>query len=298
MRQIAFFGLLLGLLALSACNSGSSGTLTGRVVDGFGNPLGGKFVRITLTDNPAVTNPDRWGNFIVHAPTGDYTMLITFSNPDAGFHFKLEQPVRVISGTQALGTFTMKGPINAKAWEAYRDKKWSTAIELFIQQAETARSGQMVFLPYYRVLEGEYDQNTMLTQGVLSAENGLGWCFARGLGQIDKSVTHFNAALANGYNNLDAKVGLAGVALGNGKGQEALNLLNTVIDEPGLYDSSDVHDNIGEIDLIVCKAFSQFLMGHDGYARETLRNIEAQAAVAGNPGTKDMIKLLNQFLSK
>jgi hypothetical protein len=296
MRHIAFTGIILMMLAITSCGGGSSGTLTGRVVDGFGNPLGGEFVRVTLTGNPAVTNPDRWGNFIVHAPIGDYTMKITFSNPDAGFNFHLDQPVQVTQGSHALGTFTLGGPFNEEAWIAYRDRQWAVAITLFTQQAEEARSGQMVFLPYYRIIEGEENENTLLTQGVLSAENGLGWCLARGLGDIDGAKIHYDAALSGGYNNIDAKVGLAGIALGEGNGQDALDLLDTVIDEPGLYDSSKVHDNVKEIDLMAAKALAQFLMGHDAYAQETLDGIEEQVTNAGNSGSKDTVALLNQFL--
>ena len=297
MRQIAFTGIILTLLALTACGGGGgSGTLTGRVVDGFGNGLGGSAVRITLTGNPAVHNPDQWGNFIVHAPVGDYVMHVTFSNPEAGFNYRVDENVSVVKGTQNLGNFTLRSSLNEDAWSAYRDANYSQAILLFAEQALQARSGQLVFLPYYRVLEGELDENTLLTQGVLSAENGLGWCYTRGLGDVAIGGQHFNASLADGYNNLDSKVGLAGIAIGNGNAGEAFNLLTEVIDQPGMFDSSQVHDNIKEIDLQAAQAFAQFLMGQDGFSRDAVELIEEQVMNEGNAGSREIIILLNSFL--
>jgi len=181
MRYIILAGLITIFVALSACSGGSSGALTGRVVDGFGNPLGGEAVMITLSGNPAFHRPDQWGNFIIQAPSGDYTMTISFSNPAAGFHYRLDQPVSISKGSRNLGTFTLLNIQNMDAWEQYRAEDYSGAMALFNEQASDARAGQL-WLPYMRYIEGEEDQNTLLTQGVLSAENGRGWCYSRGFG--------------------------------------------------------------------------------------------------------------------
>jgi len=296
MRNTFIASLAVFILWVSGCTSGSSGTLTGRVVDGFGYPLGGEAVMISLSGNPAVTFPDRWGNFIVHAPVGDYTMRISFSNPAAGFNYKLEEQVRVVKGTRQLGTFTLLNVQNMDAWAAYREGDYQRAMDLFSEQASLARSGQLVFLPYMRYIEGEPEQNTLLTQGVLSAENGLGWTFARGFHNSTQGRIHYRQSLAGGFNNLDAKVGLAGIAFGEGDGQTALSLLDEVIDEPGLYDSSQIHDDINEVDLIVAKSFAQFLLGQDGYSMETLESVKDRVPAEGNTGSNDLLKVMDIFL--
>jgi len=281
-------------ISLSACGGGSSGALTGRVVDGFGNPLGGEAVMITLSGNPAYHNPDQHGNFIIQAPTGSYTMRISFSNPAAGFHYNMTDAVVVTKGSRNLGTFTMLNVQNMGAWDNYRDEDYQSAISLFSEQANDARSGQL-WLPYMRYIEGEENQNTLLTQGVLSAENGLGWCFSRGYGNHTEGRVHFEQSMYGGYNNYDAKVGLAGVELGDGNAAAALALLEEVIAEPGLYDVTDLHDPINETDLIVAKALAQFLLGQDGYSQETVQMIAEKASEEGNPGSIGTLNMLEQF---
>jgi len=295
MRKIYIMILLILVTGLVSCTSGGSGTLMGRVVDGFGNPLGGDAVMVTLSNNPAVHRPDQYGNFIVHAPEGDYTMKISFANPAAGFNYYLEQPVVVAKGTRNLGTFTLLNVQNMEAWAEYRDSEYIAAIDLFSEQADRARSAQLVWLPYMRYTEGEPGQNTLLTQGVLSAENGLGWCYSRGLHNHTEGKIHFEASLSGGYNNYDAYVGLAGIALGEGDGTTALELLEKVIDEPGLYDSTQIHDNIKEVDLMAAKALAQFLLGQDGYSRQTADAIRTQVEENGNAGSRDLLNALDQF---
>lgn len=295
MRKIAFSGLLTTFLLLTACGGGSSGTLMGRVVDGFGYPLGGDAVMIKLSDNPAIHRPDRWGNFIVHAPTGEYTMRISFSNPPAGFHYKLEEDVRVVKGSKQLGTFTLLNVQNMEAWAAYREHDWNRAIKLFGEQADLARSAQLAWLPYMRYVEGEPDENTLLTQGVLSAENGLGWCYARGVGDVDAGSVHYTASLSGGYNNYDAMVGLAGIALGKGDGETAVELLQKVIDEPGYYDSSQIHDYITEVDLVAARCLAEFLLGYDGISRDTAKSIEDRLINEANMGSLDLLEALDTF---
>ena len=292
MRTIALAGLITITLALGACSEGSSGALVGRVVDGFGNPLGGPAVRITLSDNPVVNTPDQWGNFTIHAPVGDYTMLIVFSNPAGGFNYRLEEHVRISRGSKSIGTFTLFNVWNVQAWDAYRNHDWNIAIALFRYQAESARSGQVAWL---RSPEGDENENTLLTQGVLAGENGLGWCHARGLGDAGEGRMHFEAALSNGYNNYDAKVGLAGIALGKGDGLGALELLQEVIDEPGYYDSSQIHDDISEVDLIAARAFAEFLLGYDTISEKTAMQIADEVESEGNTGSKDLLEVLELF---
>ncbi len=295
MRRLTTAAMILLLLGLTACKGGSTGVLTGKVVDGYGNPLGGDAVSVTLSGNPVVNRPDQFGNFIIHAPVGDYTLAVAFHNPEAGIHLRVTQPVRVTQGSRSLGTFTLQNIENMVAWEEYCNKKWYRAIFLFQKQAESARSGE-IFLPYLRFGKGDEDQNAALTMGVHSAENGLGWCYARGLGDYDEGRSHFEAALSGGLNNVDAKVGLAGITFGDGDAAGTLALLNEVIDEPGLYDSSQVHDNIRELDLKALKAFTQFLLRQDGYCRDTLRSIEDDVVSQGNTGSQDLVKLINSFL--
>jgi len=294
MRNIILAGLIAMLLGLVACEGGSSGTLMGRVVDGFGNPLGGEAVMVTLAGNPAVNYPDRWGNFIIHAPTGDYTMRISFANPAAGYRYRLDEQVAVIHGSRQLGTFTLLNVQNMVAWTEYQSGDYDSAIRVFTTQANDARSGQ-VWLPYMRYIEGEENQNTLLTQGVLSAENGLGWCFSRGKGNIQEGKVHFDQSLFGGYNNYDACVGLAGIALGNGDAQTALDLLDKVIAEPGYYDSSQIHDSVKEVDLIAAKSLAQFLLGEDIASKETADSIAGKVAGDGNTGSNDLLIMLAKF---
>jgi hypothetical protein len=181
------------------------------------------------------------------------------------------------------------------AWTAYRNKDWQSARALFEAQASQARSAQMVFLPYMRIMEGEPDQNTLLTQGVLSAENGLGWTYARGFHDIDEAKIHFQLSLSGGYNNLDAKVGLAGIALGEGSGQTALDDLTAVIDEPGLYDSSQIHDNIKEIDLIASRSLAEFLVGQDVTSADTARSILSRVTAEGSAASTELLNILDSF---
>jgi len=288
-------GLILVLLGLSACDGGSSGTLMGRVVDGFGYPLGGEAVMISLSDNPAFHRPDEHGNFIVRAPVGDYTMTISFSNPAAGFHYRLVEQVRVSKGSKQLGTYTLLNVQNMEGWESYRAGDYAGALDFFLEQADLARSGQLVWLPYMRYTEGEEGENTLLTQGVLSAENGLGWTLSRGFHNHQEGLIHYQQSLAGGYNNYDAKVGLAGIAIGAGDGQTALDFITEVIDEPGYYDSSQIHDNITEVDLIAIQSFAQFLLGQDGYSRETAQSIDGRIDTEANPATRDLLIALEQF---
>ena len=277
------------------CEGGESGTLTGRVVDGFGYPLGGPAVVITLSGNPAFTNPDRWGNFIVHAPVGSYTMTISFSNPAAGFNYRVQEQVEIIHGTKHLGTFTLLNYQNMAGWRAYRNRNWDEALAYFSEQAALARSGQMVFLPYMRYLEGEPDENTILLQGVLSAENGLGWTYSRGYHDLARGKEHFQLGLSGGFNNLDAKVGLASIALGEGEAQTALDYLNAVIDEPGYYDSSQIHDNISEVDLLAARSLAEFLVGEVGASAETSREIYDRITEEGNSSSMELLNMLEEF---
>jgi hypothetical protein len=288
-------GIIAILLGLSACEGGSSGTLMGRVVDGFGYPLGGDAVMITLSDNPAFHRPDQHGNFIVRAPVGDYTMTISFSNPAAGFNYRLTEQVRVSKGSKQLGTFTLLNVQNMQGWESYRAGDYSSALAYFSEQANLARSGQIVWLPYMRYVEGDEGENTLLTQGVLSAENGLGWTYSRGFHNLHEGLVHYQQSLAGGYNNYDAKVGLTGIAIGDGDGQAAFDYVSEVIDEPGYYDSSQIHDDITEVDLIAIKSFAQFLLGQDGYSRETAQSIEGRIDTEANPATRDLLAALEQF---
>ncbi len=294
MRNIFIAGLLTILIGLTACGGGSSGTLMGRVVDGFGNPLGGEAVMVNLSGNPAIHRPDQYGNFIVRAPTGTYTMRISFSNPDAGFHYRLDSDVIVSKGSRNLGTFTLLNAQNMEAWESYQQSDYDDAISLFSRQAEQGRAGQ-VWLPYMRYIEGEEGQNTTLTQGVLSAENGLGWCFSRGKGNHQEGKVHYEQSLFGGYNNYDALVGLAGIAIGDGEPETALGYLNQVIEEPGYYDSSQIHDSITEVDLIAMKSFAEFMLGQDGYSKETAQSIADQIADEGNVGSKGLLNALELF---
>jgi hypothetical protein len=282
-------------LWLVSCSEGESGTLTGRVVDGFGFPLGGDAVMVILTNNPAINHPDRYGNFIIHAPVGTYEMQILFTNPAAGFKYELKADVDIVQGTRNLGEFTLLNVQNKEAWLAYREKNWQQAIALFNVQASMARSGQLVFLPYMRYMEGEPDQNTLLTQGVLSAENGLGWTYARGMHNIEEARIHYQASLSGGYNNLDAKVGLAGIALSDGEAQSALDYLKAVIDEPGLYDSTQVHDSIREVDLIASRSLAEFLLGYDRDSAETAQSIMDKIESEGSPASAELLAVLESF---
>jgi hypothetical protein len=295
MRLIYCIIALFMILWVAACEGGSSGTLTGRVVDGFGNPLGGDAVMITLTDNPAVTHPDRYGNFIIHAPSGSYTLQITFINPDAGFNYKLSESINISQGTRNLGEFTLLNAQNMQAWEAYRDADYQAAISKFNEQASQARTGQLVFLPYMRYQEGEPNQNTLLTQGVLSAENGLGWAYARGLHDIPEATIHWQASLSGGYNNIDAKVGLAGLALSNGQAQAAKDYLDAIIAEPGDYDTTQIHDNIRETDLIASRSLAEFLLGFDKDSGETAASIIPDLEAGGNSGSRELLNMLTIF---
>ncbi len=296
MRRILTLAFLVLMIGLNACDGGGgSGTLMGRVVDGFGYPLGGDAVMVTLSGNPAIHRPDRWGNFIVRAPVGSYTMRISFSNPAAGFHYRLDEQVVVSKGSRQLGTFTLLNVQNMDAWTAYQMGDYQSAMNLFSEQATLARSGQVVWLPYMRYIEGEPEQNTLLTQGVLSAENGLGWTYARGFHNLTEGKLHFEQSLAGGYNNLDAMVGLAGIAVSEGEGEKALEYLEKVIVEPGLYDSSQIHDNIHEVDLIAMKSFVQFLLGQDGYSCDTAKSIEDDIAEQGNPASAELLAMLENF---
>ncbi len=296
MRRLLYAALItITLLGLMSCGGGQSGTLMGRVVDGFGNPLGGEYVMVTLSGNPAVHRPDQYGNFIVRAPTGSYTMRISFSNPAAGFNFRLDENIDVVHGSKQLGTFTLLSVQNSAAWERYRAGDYSGAAQLFNEQANIARAGA-VWLPYMRYIEGEEGQNTLLTQGVLSAENGLGWCLSRGSGNHQEGMIHFEQSLFGGYNNYDAFVGMAGVALGEGDPARALELLQQTIDEPGLYDSTQIHDNVKEVDLIACKALAQFMLGQDGYSRDTMASISDEVATDGNTGSVEILGILDTFL--
>jgi hypothetical protein len=280
------------LIGLSACEGGQSGTLTGRVLDGFGNPLGGDGVVVTLEGNPVLNHPDQYGNFMIHAPTGTYTMLISFFNANAGLDYKLTETVKVVQGSRDLGSFTLLNQQNKEAWAAYKLKDFQKAKGLFELQAAQARTGQ-VYLPYIRYNEGEPGQNSALTQGVLSAENGLGWCYATGFHDLSSAKSHYLASLSGGYKNMDAMVGLAGIAAGDGDGQGALDYLNTVIDEPGLYDSSQLHDNIHEVDLIAVKSLAQYLLGNDKDSANTALSIVDQVDSAGNSASSELLALLN-----
>lgn len=287
--------LIISLFLLAGCHTGSSGLLSGRVVDGFGNPLGGDAVTITLSGKEALHSPDRWGNFQLYAPVGDYVMRIAFTNPDAGLDFTMEENVRIITGEQKLGTFTLLSVQNFDAWESYRQEDYASAISLFNEQAELARSGQIVNLPWMRYSEGEPNENTLLTQGVLSAKNGLGWCYARGLGDTAQGKQNFTESLSGGYNNYDAMVGLAAIAVSEGDGQRALDLITQVIDEPGYYDTSQIHDSISEVDLMMLKSLAEFMLFDDSDSIDTAESVRNTVATQGNSGSKNLLEVLDSL---
>jgi len=294
MRHLGYIILIASILGLSACGGGSSGTLFGRVLDGFGNPLGGEAVMVTLSGNPAVNRPDLHGNFIVRAPVGDYTMRITFSNPAAGFNYRLDEQVRITKGSQQLGSFTLLNVQNMDAWESYRAKDYSTAVALFADQAMQARSAT-VWLPYMRYIEGDEGENSLLTQGILSAENGLGWCYTRGYGNYEEGQVHFEQSMYGGYRNYDAMVGLSGIALGGGDIETALDYLDQVIDQPGLYDSTQLHDQIREVDLEAARALCLFLEMEEIASEDAVNEIRDEVETQGNAGSKGILAMLDQF---
>lgn len=287
--------LIISLMLIAGCHTGSSGAISGRVVDGFGNPLGGTGVTVTLSSKEAIHNPDRWGNFYIYAPVGDYVMTIAFSNPDAGLDFTQEENVRIINGNQDLGTFTLLNTQNFEAWKLYREGDYMGATALFNEQAELARSGQVLDLPWMRYTEGEPDQNTLLTQGVLSAKNGLGWCYTRGLGEMGPGKQNYLESLSAGYNNYDAMVGLAGIAVSEGDGQAALDYINQVINEPGYYDSSQIHDSISEVDLMMIKSLAEFMLFQDGDSIDTAESARDAVATEGNAGSKNLLEVLDSL---
>jgi hypothetical protein len=283
------------LLVLSGCHSGSSGNLKGCVVDGFGNPLGGPGVTVTLSSKEAIHHPDQWGNFFIYAPVGDYEMTIAFSNPTAGYDFTLDENVRIVNGTQDLGTFTLLNAQNFEAWDFYRQGFYPAAINKFNEQAILSRTGQVIDLPWMRYSEGEPDQNTLLTQGALSAENGLGWCYSRGLGEIDTAKPHFLQSLAAGYDNYDAMVGLAWIAIGEGDAEAALEYLNNIINEPGIYDSNQIHDSITETDLILVRSLVEFMLSEDSDSIDTAESVRQAVASQGNAGSKNLLEVLDSL---
>lgn len=287
--------ILIILLLVSGCHSGSSGSLKGRVVDGFGNPLGGPGVTVTLSGKAAVHHPDQWGNFQMYAPVGDYVMRIAFSSPAAGYDFTMEEDVRIISGSRDLGLYTMLSAQNMDAWAFYGMGDYETAIDLFNEQAVLSRSGQFIDLPWMRYSEGEPDQNTLLTQGVLSAENGLGWCYTRGLGNINEGKAHFSQSLAGGYNNYDAMVGLTGIAISEGDGESALDFITHVIEEPGYYNSAQIHDAISEVDLIMIKSLAEFMLSRDSDSMDTAESVRESVGTQGNAGSKNLLELLDSM---
>lgn len=301
MRYTALAILLTLLITVTACHKGTSGAINGRVIDGFGNPLGGPGVTVTLSGKGAVHHPDQWGNFYIYAPVGDYVLRIAFSNPDAGLDLTIEDEIRVVTGGRNLGTYTLLNVQNFDAWEFYRQGDYYSAIDKFNEQAALAHSGQLVNLPYMRWNEGEPNQNTLLTQGVLSAKNGLGWCYSRGLGDPLEGKINFLDSLAGGYNNYDAMVGLAAIAIGEGiaQGDEeikgVLDYLMPVIDEPGNYNSTQIHDAITEIDLIAVKSLAEFMLMRDNDSLETADSIRLLIATQGNPGTKNLMEVLDSF---
>ncbi|HEX9746342.1 MAG TPA: hypothetical protein VGB30_13030 [bacterium] len=285
--------LLIFAIGIS-CSSGGSGVITGRVLDGFGNPLGGDGVYVVLQGNPVQNHPDQWGNFIINAPTGSYTLIISFSNPAAGFNYRVTDDVVIGSGSRNLGSYTLLNVQNMDAWEAYNAKDWQGAISKFNEQASLARGGQ-VFLPYMRIIEGDVNENTLLTQGILSAENGLGWTYARGLGNFDEARSHFELSMSSGYNNYDAKVGLAGIALTDGDAETAVKYIQEVLDIPGIYDSSQTHDQIHDIDLMAARSLAEFLLGYDADSRSTAQTIADKLPELGNPGSATLIEVLENF---
>jgi len=285
--------LIISLMLLAGCHEGSSGAISGRVVDGFGNPLGGPGVTVTLSSKEAIHNPDRWGNFYIYAPVGDYVMTIAFSNPDAGLDFTLDEDIRVINGTQDLGTFTLLNTQNFEAWKSYRQGDYDSAISLFNEQADLARNGQALNLPWMRYTEGEPDQNSLLTQGVLSAKNGLGWCYTRGLGEMAIGKQNYIESMSAGYNNYDAMVGLAGIAISEGDAQAALDYINQVLNEPGFYDSSQIHDSINEVDLMMIKSLAEYMLFQDSDSIDTADSARNEVASQGNAGSKNLLEVLD-----
>ncbi|MFH1675549.1 MAG: hypothetical protein ABIC40_00895 [bacterium] len=295
MRKILLIGIVFAFLLISSCGGGgSSGIIKGHVQDGFGNPLGGAAVKITLSDYSTVTCPDQWGNFESIAPVGEHTLTISFSNPKAGFKFELSDTIKVVKGTINLGSYTLRSTENMEAWAEYKLKHYDNAIAKFEEQALMARSGQ-IYLPFVHGAQGEPNENTLLTQGILAAENGLGWCYARGLTDIAAGEAHFLNAMGNGYTNYDALVGLAGVAIGKGQAQKAYDDLVKVIDLAGLYDSSQFHDNIREIDLIALKSLAEFMLNKDTMSIDTENSIKARIPTEGNKGSVELIAALDSL---
>lgn len=283
------------VVCLSGCEGGGSGILRGQVVDGLGYPLGGEAVQITLSGIPAVTEPNPWGYFTIYAPVGEYEMTISMNNPSAGFKIIKKENVTVGKGSKNLGTFTLLDVQNMAAWEAYRERDYVRAYGLFLEQASKARTAQYEYLPSLRYSGGDITQNPILLQGRLSAENGLGWTTARGFHLLDEAKTHFKASLSGGYNNFDAKVGLAGIFMSEGDIETALKYLNEVIEEPGYYDSRQFHDSITEVDLIAVRSLLEFLTGYERKSAESALSIKSTLATEGNSASNEVITLLREF---
>ena len=295
MRKILFIGTISAFLFLASCSGGgSSGIIKGHVRDSFGNPLGGKAVKITFSDYSTVICPDRWGNFESLVPVGEHTMTISFTNPEAGFKFVLTDIIKVGKGTVDLGDYTLSSAENTEAWKEYRLGNYDNAIANFEEQAGQARNGQ-IWPPFWHGAQSDPDENTLLTQGFLAAENGLGWCHARGFGDIMEGESHFLNTLSDNYTNYDALVGLAGIAVGKGQAQTAYDDLVKVINLPGLYDSSQFHDNIKEIDLIALKSLAEFMLSNDGASVATENSIIGRISAEGNEGSIELLAALDSL---
>ena len=260
--------------------NGSSGTVTGTLVDREGYPLGGFDTTIEVKNaegisvapkfNPAASGPEAGQFFIQNLPVGQVLYFVAeHKNQFIGRFIGYEQELFFnAADTISLGEVMLDNPWLDLGWDSYKQKDYHQAL-IYFNRALASRK-----------LSGNGPEFTLSS----SASNGIAWVHAkRGKDNMasnpmfpgfewDQAIAEFDFALAN-FNDADAWVG---------KGGLLLSLLADVNADPAqigplLPIYGLVHTHFSEIYTDMAKALTaapDYFCEHDLIAADDLRSIQ------------------------
>lgn len=267
------------VLILTACGGGGGGTASTILafVDDWGAPVPGPTGFTAQVTGGALTSainvsPDAAGRVSVNLDPGTYTVNASYRRTAQAILLTATQAITVAEGDSGrVQSIELKDSALSQGWSLFRAGDYPGAIAQFVDYESRAGAANV---------------------GSNNANNALGWARVRN-GELSSGDAAFNLAIAADPANQDAFVGKAGLLLlrnsSNADLVEAITRLSTVIDAEGNYSSAPTHDDIVEVDLIVCRALGHFLQGDIANTQANLN--AARPVIAG--GSDAGIDLFN-----
>lgn len=336
MKKILYYiPLIIALLLMLGCSGGKDdpitpgntsgqqqgnpnlGTISGRVVDLEGTPLGGVFVDVQIFDelmNPlsAVYHPESTGPLVgefifSNLPLNTNMVLkIDHTDPTVGRLLGYDRTIRFVTAShEDLADCVLNNEQLMLGWAAYNAKQYNLSLYHFKRALNT------------RYADG-------LTKSS-SAYTGIGWVYCKrgqdmsGTGPANRgfewgdALTNFNTAVSN-PNDADAYVGIAGTYMTlvahsilfdplqyggamfiygytNPYMDEATEALEKALDIAPEYQCA--HDDIKADDLRACLLYNKYLIG------ESVTADEVQALLTSedlNVGSQQLLTGLSSLI--